>query len=83
VSTPGGYHPQQHSPKLPICGLLATPLPYPSQFIDGSGENKTLIPKKAMSEIYSLLQNSEAEFIECAKDSAANWTTIHLYRRYR
>ncbi len=35
-----------------------------------SGENKTLIPKKAMSEIYSLLQNSDVEFIEFAKDDS-------------
>ena len=35
-----------------------------------SGENRTLIPKKAMSEIYSLLQNSEADFIEFAKDES-------------
>ena len=35
-----------------------------------SGENRTLIPKKAMSELYSLLQNSEADFIEFAKDES-------------
>jgi len=35
-----------------------------------SGENRTLVPKKAMSEIYSLLQNSEADFIEFAKDES-------------
>ena len=35
-----------------------------------SGENKTLIPKKAMSEVYSLLQNSEVEFVEFAKDES-------------
>ena len=35
-----------------------------------SGENKTLIPKKAMSEVYSLLQNSDVEFIEFAKDDS-------------
>ena len=35
-----------------------------------SGENKTLIPKKAMSEIYSLLQNSDVEAIEFAKDDS-------------
>ncbi len=34
------------------------------------GENKTLIPKKAMSELYSLLQGTEAEFIEFAKDES-------------
>src|SRR5499427_8701316 len=34
---------------------------------DVSGENKTLIPKKAMSELFSLLQNSDVEF---AKDDA-------------
>ena len=37
---------------------------------DVSGENKTLIPKKAMSEVYSLLQNSEVEFVEFAKDES-------------
>ena len=37
---------------------------------DVSGENKTLIPKKAMSEIYSLLQNSDVEFIDFAKDDS-------------
>ena len=35
-----------------------------------SSENRTLVPKKAMSEIYSLLQNSEADFIEFAKDES-------------
>jgi DNA polymerase-3 subunit beta len=35
-----------------------------------SGENRTLIPKKAMSEIYSLLQTSEVDFVEFAKDEA-------------
>jgi DNA polymerase III subunit beta len=35
-----------------------------------SGENKTLIPKKAMSEVYSLLQNSDVEFVEFAKDES-------------
>jgi DNA polymerase-3 subunit beta len=35
-----------------------------------SGENKTLIPKKAMSEVYSLLQNSDVEFVEFAKDDS-------------
>ena len=37
---------------------------------DVSGENKTLIPKKAMSELYSLLQNSEVDFIDFAKDES-------------
>ena len=37
---------------------------------DVSGENRTLVPKKAMSEIYSLLQNSEVDFIEFAKDES-------------
>jgi DNA polymerase-3 subunit beta len=37
---------------------------------DVTGENKTLIPKKAMSELYSLLQNSEVDFIEFAKDES-------------
>jgi DNA polymerase-3 subunit beta len=35
-----------------------------------TGENKTLVPKKAMSEVYSLLQNSDVEFIEFAKDES-------------
>ena len=35
-----------------------------------SGENKTLIPKKAMSELYSLLQNTEVDSVEFAKDDA-------------
>ena len=35
-----------------------------------SGENKTLIPKKAMSEVYSLLQNVDVDFIEFAKDDS-------------
>src|SRR5579863_5845793 len=37
---------------------------------DVSGENKTLIPKKAMSEVYSLLQNSDVDFVEFAKDES-------------
>jgi DNA polymerase III subunit beta len=37
---------------------------------DVSGENKTLIPKKAMSELYSLLQNSDVEHVEFAKDDS-------------
>src|SRR5246500_4910521 len=37
---------------------------------DVSGENKTLIPKKAMSEVYSLLQNSDVDVIEFAKDES-------------
>jgi DNA polymerase III subunit beta len=37
---------------------------------DVSGEQRTLVPKKAMSEIYSLLQNSEVESIEFAKDES-------------
>ena len=35
-----------------------------------SGENKTLIPKKAMSELSSLLQNSDVDFLEFAKDES-------------
>jgi DNA polymerase-3 subunit beta len=35
-----------------------------------SGENRTLIPKKAMSEVYSLLQNADIDFIEFAKDDS-------------
>ena len=37
---------------------------------DVSGENKTLVPKKAMSELYSLLQNTDADFIDFAKDES-------------
>ena len=38
---------------------------------DVSGENKTLIPKKAMSEIYSLLGAAgDVDFVEFAKDDA-------------
>jgi DNA polymerase-3 subunit beta len=40
------------------------------QQFDVTGENKTLIPKKAMSELYSLLQNSEVDFIDFAKDES-------------
>jgi DNA polymerase-3 subunit beta len=35
-----------------------------------SGEMKTLVPKKAMSELYSLVQSTEAEEIEFAKDES-------------
>ena len=37
---------------------------------DVQGEQKTLIPKKAMSELYSLLQNSDVEQVEFAKDDS-------------
>jgi DNA polymerase III subunit beta len=37
---------------------------------DVSGENKTLVPKKAMSELFSLLQNSDVEQVEFAKDES-------------
>jgi DNA polymerase-3 subunit beta len=37
---------------------------------DVSGENKTLIPKKAMSELFSLLQNTEVGHVEFAKDES-------------
>ncbi len=37
---------------------------------DVAGENKTLVPKKAMSELYSLLQNSDVEYVEFAKDDS-------------
>jgi DNA polymerase III subunit beta len=37
---------------------------------DVPGENKTLVPKKAMSELYSLLQNSDVEQVEFAKDDS-------------
>jgi len=37
---------------------------------DVSGENKTLIPKKAMSELFSLLQNAEVGHVEFAKDES-------------
>ena len=40
------------------------------EHFDVSGENKTLVPKKAMSEIYSLLQNSDVDFLEFAKDES-------------
>src|SRR5579863_906224 len=42
----------------------------PGEQFEVSGENRTLVPKKAMSELYSLLQNSEADFIEFAKDES-------------
>jgi len=35
-----------------------------------NGELKILVPKKAMQELSSLLQNSDAEFVEFAKDDA-------------
>src|SRR6201990_2957909 len=35
-----------------------------------SGELKVLVPKKAMAEVYSLLQNSDVDFIEFAKDES-------------
>jgi DNA polymerase-3 subunit beta len=37
---------------------------------DVSGENKTLIPKKAMSELFSLLQNTDVDYVEFAKDES-------------
>lgn len=37
---------------------------------DLAGENKTLVPKKAMSELYSLLQNTDVDFIDFAKDES-------------
>ena len=37
---------------------------------DVSGENKTLIPKKAMSELFSLLQNTDVDHVEFAKDES-------------
>jgi DNA polymerase-3 subunit beta len=37
---------------------------------DVSGENKTLVPKKAMSELFSLLQNTEVDHVEFAKDES-------------
>jgi DNA polymerase-3 subunit beta len=37
---------------------------------DVSAENKTLIPKKAMSELFSLLQNTEVDHVEFAKDES-------------
>jgi DNA polymerase-3 subunit beta len=37
---------------------------------DVAGENKTLVPKKAMSELFSLLQNSDVEHVEFAKDES-------------
>ena len=35
-----------------------------------TSENRTLVPKKAMSELHSLLQNSDIDFIEFAKDES-------------
>src|SRR6516164_9711628 len=35
-----------------------------------AGENKTLVPKKAMSELYSLLQNPDVDFVDFAKDES-------------
>src|SRR5579864_6900422 len=40
------------------------------EHFDVTGENKTLIPKKAMGEIYSLLQNSDVADVEFAKDDS-------------
>jgi len=37
---------------------------------DVPGEQKTLVPKKAMSELFSLLQNSDVEHVEFAKDES-------------
>jgi DNA polymerase-3 subunit beta len=37
---------------------------------DVSGENRTLVPKKAMSELHSLLQNSDVDFVDFAKDES-------------
>jgi DNA polymerase III subunit beta len=36
----------------------------------GVGEAKTLVPKKAMSELHSLLQNTDEDFVEFAKDES-------------
>ncbi len=41
-----------------------------------SGELKTLIPKKAMDELKSLLDSTEAEFIEFAKDESTLYFRI-------
>jgi DNA polymerase-3 subunit beta len=41
-----------------------------------SGELKTLIPKKAMDELRSLLDSTEAEFIEFAKDESTLYFRI-------
>jgi len=38
--------------------------------MDVSGEMKTLIPRKAMAEISSLLSSSDVEFVEFAKDES-------------
>jgi DNA polymerase-3 subunit beta len=37
---------------------------------DVSGENKTLVPKKAMSELFSLLQNTDVDHVDFAKDDS-------------
>ena len=37
---------------------------------DVSSENKTLIPKKAMSELFSLLQNIDVDYVDFAKDES-------------
>jgi DNA polymerase III subunit beta len=36
----------------------------------GVGEAKTLVPKKAMSELHSLLQNTDSDYVEFAKDES-------------
>ncbi|MCU1283944.1 MAG: polymerase beta subunit [Acidobacteriales bacterium] len=41
-----------------------------ARFTGISGEMKTLVPKKAMAELNSLLQNSDVESIEFAKDDS-------------
>src|SRR4051812_2133162 len=41
-----------------------------AKFSTVSGEMKTLVPKKAMAELNSLLQNSDAESVEFAKDDS-------------
>ncbi len=41
-----------------------------SKFEGVSGEMKTLVPKKAMAELNSLLQASEVDFVEFAKDES-------------
>ena len=49
----------------------------PGEKFEGvSGEMKTLVPKKAMDELKSLLDSTDAEFIEFAKDEATLYFRI-------
>src|SRR5262252_821782 len=42
----------------------------PGEQFDVAGETKTLVPKKAMSELFSLLQNTDVDHVEFAKDDS-------------